>query len=53
MGEAILGVLPFLVLLLGVLSIIIFVPWLTWWLPTRSSGPDACAQTAMFLLAIY
>ncbi len=33
MGEAIKGILPFLVLLLMVLSIIIFVPQLTLWLP--------------------
>ena len=33
MGEAIRGILPFLVLLLIVLSIIIFVPSLTLWLP--------------------
>jgi C4-dicarboxylate transporter, DctM subunit len=39
MGEAIRGLLPFLVLLLVVLSIIIFVPSLTLWLPDAVLGP--------------
>ena len=39
MGEAIRGILPFLVLLLIVLSIIIFVPALTLWLPNAMLGP--------------
>jgi C4-dicarboxylate transporter, DctM subunit len=39
MGEAIRGILPFLVLLLIVLSIIIFVPSLTLWLPDAVLGP--------------
>jgi C4-dicarboxylate transporter DctM subunit len=38
MGEAIRGILPFLVLLLIVLSIIIFVPSLTLWLPDAVLG---------------
>src|SRR5262245_42782706 len=38
MGEAIRGILPFLILLLIVLSIIIFVPSLTLWLPDAVLG---------------
>jgi C4-dicarboxylate transporter, DctM subunit len=38
MGEAIRGILPFLVLLLIVLSIIVFVPSLTLWLPNEVLG---------------
>ena len=38
MGEAIRGILPFLVLLLIVLAIIIFVPALTLWLPDTVFG---------------
>jgi C4-dicarboxylate transporter DctM subunit len=38
MGEAIRGILPFLVLLLVVLGIIIFVPELTLWLPDAILG---------------
>jgi C4-dicarboxylate transporter, DctM subunit len=38
MGEAIRGILPFLVLLLIVLSIVIFVPSLTLWLPNAVLG---------------
>jgi C4-dicarboxylate transporter DctM subunit len=38
MGEAIRGILPFLVLLLIVLAIIIFVPVLTLWLPEAVFG---------------
>jgi len=38
MGEAIRGILPFLALLFAVLSIIIFVPQLTWWLPDLVLG---------------
>jgi C4-dicarboxylate transporter DctM subunit len=32
-GEVIRGILPFLVILLVVLGIITYVPWLTLWLP--------------------
>jgi C4-dicarboxylate transporter DctM subunit len=39
MGEAIRGIFPFLILLLIVLSIIIFVPPLTLWLPDLILGP--------------
>jgi C4-dicarboxylate transporter DctM subunit len=38
MGEAIRGILPFLILLLIVLGIIIFVPALTLWLPDTVFG---------------
>ena len=38
MGEAIRGILPFLVLLLVVLGVIIFVPALTLWLPDAILG---------------
>jgi C4-dicarboxylate transporter, DctM subunit len=38
MGEAVRGILPFLVLLLMVLSVIIFVPTLTLWLPDAILG---------------
>jgi len=38
MGTVIRGVLPFLVLLLAVLAIITYVPWLTLWLPAAVFG---------------
>lgn len=38
-GEVIRGILPFLILLLIVLGIITYVPWLTMWLPTAVLGP--------------
>ena len=37
-GEVIRGILPFLVLLVIVLGIITYVPWLTMWLPTLVYG---------------
>ncbi len=37
-GEVIRGILPFLILLLIVLGIITYVPWLTLWLPTAVYG---------------
>jgi C4-dicarboxylate transporter DctM subunit len=39
MGEAIRGILPFVVLLLIVLAIIVYVPVLTLWLPDAIFGP--------------
>jgi C4-dicarboxylate transporter DctM subunit len=38
-GEVIRGILPFLILLLIVLGIITYVPWLTMWLPNAVYGP--------------
>jgi len=38
MGTVIRGVLPFLVLLLAVLAVITYVPWLTLWLPAAVFG---------------
>lgn len=39
-GQVIRGILPFLVLLLIVLGIITYVPWLTLWLPNLVFGPQ-------------
>jgi len=52
MGEAIRAILAFLMLLLIVLSIIIFVPSLTPWLPDAILGPSclrasACTDVAL------
>ena len=38
MGTVIRGILPFLVILLGVLAVITYVPWLSLWLPMRVFG---------------
>ena len=38
-GEVISGILPFLVILLMVLAVITYVPWLTMWLPGLVFGP--------------
>jgi C4-dicarboxylate transporter DctM subunit len=38
MGTVIRGILPFLVILLGVLAVITYVPWLSLWLPKLVFG---------------